>query len=112
MARIGEKLRGKILDLTSPGWRERPLMAEILAHQQRIRSDPEIQALRRQVYNESMREIRWMTAGLLLLPVLGWSLYAFVASKPWSLAVNPVAGTLCASWVSAIVVLYVALARD
>lgn len=112
MVRIREKLRGKILDLTNPGWRERPLMAKVLAHQQRIRSDPEVQARRRKVHEESMREIRWMSTGLLLLPLLGWSLYAFCASKPWNLALNSTVGTLYATWATGVVILYAVLARD
>jgi hypothetical protein len=109
---MGEKMRAKILDLTSPGWRERPLMAEILAQQQRIRSDPKIQARRRQAYQESMRFVRLAAACLLLLPILGWSIYAFAAGKPWAIALNQNVGTLYAAWVIGVVVLYAVIARD
>jgi hypothetical protein len=53
-----------------------------------------------------------MSTGLLLLPLLGWSLYAFCASKPWNFALNSTVGTLYATWATGVVILYAVLARD
>jgi hypothetical protein len=112
MARIGERLRGKILDLTDPGWRDRPLMANVLANQRRIRSDPNIQAMRRRVHKESMRLVHAVSACSLLAPVIGWSAYALATDKPWSLALNTTPVALYGAWAIGVVLLYAVIARD
>lgn len=88
-------------------------MADVLAHQQRIRSDPKVQALRRQVHEESMRFVRLVSACLFLLPIVGWSVYVVAAGEPWNLALkNQIACAMYAAWVFSIVLLYAVIARD
>lgn len=103
---MGEKLRGKVLDLTSPGWRQRPLMASVLAHQERIRNDPKIQAIREKVDQESLRFMRIVSMGLLLLPVAGWLVYALVTGTPWTFAFNDVGARLYAAWAVGVFVMH------
>jgi fatty acid desaturase len=88
---MGQKLREKVLDFTDAGWRERPLMASMLAHQKRIRTDPEIQRIRDEVDRESRREWRSVFLVLLLLPIAVWSIYAGLVGFPWNLALMLVA---------------------
>ena len=59
-----------------------------------------------------MRFVRRVSTSLLLLPALGWSLYAFAADKPWSLALNQTASAMYVAWAIGIGVLYVVVARD
>jgi hypothetical protein len=102
---MGQKLRGKILDVTSPGWRERPLMASVLAHQERIRNDPKIQAIRKKVDRESVRFMRAASAGFLLLPIVLW-LIARAAGTPMSAEVQEFAAIMYGAWIVGVAVLY------
>jgi hypothetical protein len=108
---MGEKLRGKVLDFTDPGWRDRPLMAAVLAHQKRIRNDRKIQAARERVHRDSLREIRFMSMGFLLLPIACWLAYALVTETPWRLALNDCAARMYIAWAISVAGVHVLLSR-
>ena len=109
---MGQWIRGKVLDVADPGWRDRPLMSKVLADQDRIRNDPKIQAIREQVHRESVREARLVSACLLLVPLAGWLIYAALAGVPLTAALNDVAARLYAIWAACVAMVHVLTTAD
>jgi hypothetical protein len=109
---MGQWVRGKVLDFTSPGWRERPLMARILADQERIRKDPKVQAIRKEVHRESVRFVRVMSTGFLLLPIVLWFIYTWAIGMPDNSGFKEFAVRMYAVWVVGVAIIYGALTAD
>jgi hypothetical protein len=97
------RLRGKVLDVVNPGWRESPLIARVLANLERLRADPEAQRIRQQVDHESRREGR-STFWRMIMPMLcgigalttGMTAGALGVSPPIGFLINvvPAAGMM------------------
>lgn len=103
---MGQWIRSKVLDVIDPGWRDGPLMSKVLADQDRIRNDPKIQAIREQVQRESVRGARLASAGLLLVPLAGWLIYAVLTGVPLTAALNDIAARLYAIWAACVAMVH------
>lgn len=107
------KLKQRIADVVVPGWRDNKRLTSMLEHQERLRADPERQALNRRIDREMRKElaISFLVGGVALFGLMIGCVCWFAHVSPLTAIGFPFVQQLAATCAAIVVVAFLLLAR-